>query len=49
MDGIGLPRIPSILTGAVAVCILAGAGKVALWTKADSVTRFDRIEIGSLP
>jgi hypothetical protein len=26
-----------------------GAGKVALWTKADSVTRFDRIEIRSLP
>jgi hypothetical protein len=23
----------------------AGAGKVALWTKADSVTRFDRLEI----
>ena len=27
----------------------AGAGKVALWTKADSVTRFDRIEIKQLP
>jgi len=27
----------------------AGAGKVALWTKADSVTRFDRIEIKKLP
>ena len=27
----------------------AGAGKVALWTKADSVTRFDRIEIQTLP
>jgi len=26
-----------------------GAGKVALWTKADSVTRFDRIEIKQLP
>jgi hypothetical protein len=26
-----------------------GAGKVALWTKADSVTRFDRIEIKPLP
>jgi hypothetical protein len=25
------------------------AGKIALWTKADSVTRFDRIEIESLP
>ena len=25
------------------------AGKIALWTKADSVTRFDRIEIKSLP
>ena len=25
------------------------AGKVALWTKADSVTRFDRIEIKPLP
>ena len=24
------------------------AGKVALWTKADSVTRFDRIEITPL-
>jgi hypothetical protein len=27
----------------------AGAGRVALWTKADSVTRFDRIEIKTLP
>jgi hypothetical protein len=27
----------------------ADAGKVALWTKADSVTRFDRIEIKPLP
>ncbi|MCW3477849.1 hypothetical protein [Limobrevibacterium gyesilva] len=26
----------------------AGSGKVALWTKADSVTRFDRLEIRSL-
>ena len=26
-----------------------GAGKVALWTKADSVTRFDRLEIKPLP
>ena len=26
-----------------------GAGKVALWTKADSVTRFDQIEIRALP
>ena len=26
-----------------------GAGKIALWTKADSVTRFDRIEIRTLP
>ena len=25
------------------------AGKVALWTKADSVTRFDRLEIKTLP
>lgn len=25
------------------------AGKIALWTKADSVTRFDRIEIEALP
>jgi hypothetical protein len=25
------------------------AGRVALWTKADSVTRFDRIEIKTLP
>jgi hypothetical protein len=24
-------------------------GKVALWTKADSVTRFDEIEINTLP
>jgi hypothetical protein len=28
---------------------MAGAGKVALWTKSDSVTRFDRIEIKTLP
>jgi hypothetical protein len=28
---------------------IAGAGKVALWTKADSVTRFDRIEVRVLP
>ena len=27
----------------------AGAGKIALWTKADSVTRFDQIEIMTLP
>lgn len=27
----------------------AGAGKIALWTKADSVTRFDRIAINVLP
>lgn len=27
----------------------AGAGRIALWTKADSVTRFDRIEINPLP
>ena len=27
----------------------AGPGKVALWTKADSVTRFDRLEINPLP
>ena len=27
----------------------SGAGKVALWTKADSVTRFDSIEIRTLP
>jgi hypothetical protein len=27
----------------------AGAGKIALWTKADSVTRFDRIAIDVLP
>jgi hypothetical protein len=26
----------------------AGAGKVALWTKADSVTRFERLEIRPL-
>jgi hypothetical protein len=26
-----------------------GAGKVALWTKSDSVTRFDRIEITTMP
>ena len=28
---------------------LAGAGRIALWTKADSVTRFDGIEIRTLP
>ena len=28
---------------------IAQAGRVALWTKADSVTRFDRIEINPLP
>jgi len=28
---------------------MAGAGRVALWTKSDSVTRFDRIEIKTLP
>jgi hypothetical protein len=28
---------------------LTRAGKIALWTKADSVTRFDRIRIQSLP
>jgi hypothetical protein len=28
---------------------LAGAGKIALWTKADSVTRFDGVEIKVLP
>lgn len=27
----------------------AGAGKVALWTKADSVTRFDQMKIRKLP
>jgi len=27
----------------------AGSGKVALWTKSDSVTRFDRITITPLP
>jgi hypothetical protein len=27
----------------------AGAGRVALWTKADSVTRFDQINITTLP
>ena len=27
----------------------AGAGKIALWTKSDSVTRFDQIAIGVLP
>src|SRR5262249_28236077 len=26
-----------------------GAGKVGVWTKADSVTNFDRIEIKALP
>ena len=28
---------------------LVGAGKVALWTKADSVTRFDQAAIDVLP
>jgi hypothetical protein len=28
---------------------ITDAGKVALWTKADSVTRFDQFEIGVLP
>ncbi len=28
---------------------ITGAGRVALWTKADSITRFDRIEIIVLP
>jgi hypothetical protein len=28
---------------------IMAAGKVALWTKSDSVTRFDRIEIKALP
>ena len=28
---------------------MTGAGKVVLWTKADSVTRFERIEIKTLP
>lgn len=28
---------------------ITAAGRVALWTKADSVTRFDRIEIKALP
>jgi glutathione S-transferase len=28
---------------------IAGAGKIALWTKADSVTRFDAIAIKALP
>jgi hypothetical protein len=27
----------------------AGAGKIALWTKSDSITRFDQISIGVLP
>jgi len=27
----------------------AAAGRIALWTKADSVTRFDRVEINTLP
>ena len=27
----------------------SAAGKIALWTKADSVTRFDRMEINQLP
>jgi len=28
---------------------ISDSGKVALWTKADSVTRFDKIEINKLP
>jgi hypothetical protein len=28
---------------------LAGAGKIALWTKADSITRFDQIAVDVLP
>ena len=28
---------------------ITAAGKIALWTKADSVTRFDRVEIKTLP
>jgi hypothetical protein len=28
---------------------IAAAGRIALWTKSDSVTRFDRIEIKTLP
>jgi hypothetical protein len=28
---------------------ITAAGRVALWTKADSITRFDRIEIKTLP
>ena len=28
---------------------LSQAGRIALWTKGDSVTRFDRIEIAPLP
>ena len=28
---------------------IGGPGRVAIWTKADSVTRFDRIEIEALP
>ncbi len=28
---------------------ISAAGKIALWTKADSVTRFDTIEISALP
>jgi hypothetical protein len=28
---------------------LSGAGRVALWTKSDSVTRFDQINIQVLP
>jgi hypothetical protein len=28
---------------------IAGSGKVALWTKADSVTRFDRLVVNPLP
>ena len=28
---------------------LATAGRIALWTKADSVTRFERVEARTLP
>jgi len=28
---------------------ITSAGRIALWTKADSITRFDRIEINPLP
>ena len=28
---------------------IAGPGRVALWTKADSVTRFDQIDVTPLP